>query len=391
MAGLSAQLLIYSATWLALGLGYQLARRVALYWSGAWLLGAIGTGLVYLNTLDLPLPRDLIVNTCVVGAFMLVRGGVNAYTNAPTPRWELAFAAAGIALVEVLRQQGDASTQARVCVFTAIASWPLIATGWRMARWHSTQTRRSRLGLLVLLAPIAITVGLFVVRAVLVLTGTDANNVSYEHGSSYDLIATLLFLLVLGAFNFSMASLVLGALVERLRTLSATDQLTGLANRRVMMRRLVEEHARFLRSSHMYSIVMLDLDYFKRVNDTHGHGVGDQVLKGLADLLQSDQRQTDTLARTGGEEFMLLMPLTDQDGALAHAKRLCDKVAAATLATDVGHLQITLSLGVSEARLDDVSADLVVQRADAALYKAKENGRNRVESAARVVMPGWVL
>ena len=391
MAGLSAQLLIYSATWLALGLGYQLARRVALLWSGAWLLGAIATGLTFLHAMALPLPPDLIVNACSVGAFFLVRAGVDAFINTRTPAWEYGLAVVGLALVEVLRLQGDATTGVRVCLYTALASWPLVVTGWRMARWHAQQIRTSWLAIAVLLTPIVITVGLFIVRAALVLLGTDVNHISYQQDTQFDLVATLVFLVVLGAFNFTLASLVLGALVERLRTLSATDQLTGLANRRVMMRRLVEEHARFLRSSHLYSVVMLDLDHFKRVNDTYGHGVGDQVLKGLADLLQSGQRQTDTLARMGGEEFMLLMPMTDLDGALAHAKRLCERVANATLITDAGPLQITLSLGVAEARLDDVNADLVVNRADAALYRAKENGRNRVESAARVVMPGWVL
>jgi diguanylate cyclase (GGDEF)-like protein len=115
------------------------------------------------------------------------------------------------------------------------------------------------------------------------------------------------------------------------------------------------------------------------------------VLKSLSTLLKNGQRQTDTLARMGGEEFMLLMPMTDLDGALAHAKRLCEKVASAALATSAGVQHITLSMGVAEARLDDPTSDLVVSRADAALYSAKNGGRNRVESAARVVMPGWVL
>lgn len=391
MAGLSAQLLIYSVTWLALGLGYRLKRRVALLWSAAWLLGACATTLLFLNTLELPVSRDLVVNTCAVGAFMLVRVGVNVFVSVRTSPWEWVVTVAGLAALEMLRRGGDANTALRVCTFTVLASMPLLAAGWRMARWHATQPRTSRMAMVILLAPIAITVGSFVVRAVLVVMGTDADSVSYERGSQFDVIATLLFLVVLGAFNFSLASLVLGALVERLHTLSATDQLTGLANRRVMMRRLVEEHARFLRSGQVYSVVMMDLDHFKKVNDTHGHGVGDQVLKGLANLLQSGLRQTDTLARTGGEEFMLLMPMTDVDGAVAHANRLCEKVARATMATDAGVQQITLSLGVSEAGLDDASPEVVVSRADAALYRAKDNGRNRVESAARVVMPGWVL
>ena len=391
MAGLSAQLLVYSAFWLALGLGYRLKRHVALLWSAAWLMGAGATGLLFFNTLELPVSRDLAINSLAVGAFMLVRHGLNAFAGARTGTWEYVVLLGGLVFVELLRLQGDGSVILRVCVFTVLASWPLVATGLRMALWHGALPRPSWWSVMILLIPLVLTVASFVVRAALVLMGADVNAVSYEQGSQFDLLATLLFLAVLGAFNFSLANLVLGALVARLHTLSATDQLTGLANRRVMMRRLVEEHARFLRSSQVYSVVMLDLDHFKKVNDTHGHGVGDQVLKGLAHLLQSNQRQTDTLARTGGEEFMLLMPMTDVDGALAHANRLCERVAHAALATAAGVQHITLSLGVAEAGLDDASGDVVVSRADAALYRAKEGGRNRVESAPRVVMPGWVL
>jgi diguanylate cyclase (GGDEF)-like protein len=178
-------------------------------------------------------------------------------------------------------------------------------------------------------------------------------------------------------------------LIDRLRELSATDQLTGLANRRVMMRRLDEEHSRYLRGGQLYTVVMIDLDHFKRVNDTHGHGVGDQVLRGLAAVLQSCQRRTDTLARTGGEEFMLLMPMTDMDGALLHARRMCERVASSKLPTDVGELQVTLSLGVAEVLPAEISVDTVVSRADAALYQAKANGRNRVEAAQRSSSPAF--
>lgn len=392
MAGLSAQLLVYSMTWLALGVGYRLKRHVALMWSAGWMMGTCATALLFFNTLELPVSRDLVINVLAVGGFLMIRHGVDAFAGAPTPLWEHALALGGLALVEVLRRQGgEATTAWRVCIFTAVASWPLIGIGWRMVRWKMALPRTSYLTIAILLAPLVLTIGSFVFRAVLVVTGTDVNTVNYDQGSNFDLLATLVFLLVLGAFNFSLANLVLGALVERLRTLSATDQLTGLANRRVMMRRLVEEHARFLRSGQVYSVVMMDLDHFKKVNDTHGHGVGDQVLKGLANLLQNSQRQTDTLARTGGEEFMLLMPMTDVDGATAHANRLCERVARAAMATDAGVQHITLSLGVAEAGLDDASGDIVVSRADSALYRAKDAGRNRVEFASRVVMPGWVL
>jgi diguanylate cyclase (GGDEF)-like protein len=127
---------------------------------------------------------------------------------------------------------------------------------------------------------------------------------------------------------------------------------------------------------------MLDLDFFKKVNDTHGHGVGDQVLCSVADVLRNCMRNTDTLARMGGEEFMLLAPLTEEAGAMVQAQRLCQAVREAQLATDAGTLSVTLSLGVASVLPADATDDAVVSRADAALYKAKHGGRDRVQLAS---------
>jgi diguanylate cyclase (GGDEF)-like protein len=293
----------------------------------------------------------------------------------------------GLLLIEVLRSQGDSTTTLRVCIFTAVASWPLAATGWRMVRWAQDSASVSPAIMVVMVAPAVLVMGLFWVRAGLVLLGTDSSAVNFDRGTDFDLIATVLFLIVLGAFNFSLASMVIGAMTERLRMLSDTDQLTELANRRVIMRRLEEEHARFQRSGHGYAVVMLDLDHFKAVNDSHGHAVGDQVLRAVAQELRDCQRRTDTLARIGGEEFLLLMPSTDIDGALAQARRICDRIAALKIATDAGELHITVSLGVAEALLSDASENALVNRADAALYRAKAAGRNRVEAADRALIP----
>ena len=202
------------------------------------------------------------------------------------------------------------------------------------------------------------------------MTGTAISDVRFNQGSDFDLTAAFLFLALLGGFNFSLASLVLGSLILKLRTLSDTDQLTGLFNRRVMMRRLDNEHARYQRSGQRFAIVMFDIDFFKRINDTYGHSVGDQVLQGLARILLACTRQADTLARTGGEEFMLLMPLTDEAGSLAQANRICQTVAQTSLPTDAGPLTVTISVGVALVMPRDQNDDKLVSRADAALYRA---------------------
>ena len=387
MAALSAQLLIYALAWLVMGYGFRLKRAVALQWSLGWLSGAACTGIAFVDLGQLGVSHDLVINTLLVLAFMLLRRGVDAYTNSSTAWWEYLLLVLCVTFVELLRLLLPDQEGLRISIITVAVLWPLGTMAQRIHSWVSRHTKLSPGIMLSIVAPVLLTMGLFTLRPLLVVLGVDSSQVAFEGISPFAIASSLMFLLLLGAFNFSLASLVLGALFERLRRLSATDQLTGLANRRVMMHRLEEEHARFQRSGQVYAIVMMDLDNFKRVNDVYGHGVGDEVLRELARMLKEAQRRTDTLARVGGEEFMLLMPMTDTDGALVQARRFCSRVAQTKVMTKGGELQLTLSLGVAEVLAGDTSADVVVTRADTALYRAKAMGRNRVEFAERPPLP----
>lgn len=381
------QLGIYAVAWLVVGLGFGLNRGVAGLWSAGWFSGMVATALVFLGD-RVPGPfRDLITNTFVVVAFSLIQEGVARYTRTPSYRGLWVALGVGLVLIEWLRLSGGELELVRVCLFTLVACAPLALTSWTMVNWLRTARRAPLWQVGVMVAPVVLTIGVFGVRALAVLADAPDQVLDFGASTNFAVSASVLFLFLLGAFNFSLASLVVGSVIERLRTLSETDQLSGLFNRRVMMRRLAEEHARFLRSAHVYALVMIDVDYFKQVNDRHGHTVGDQVLQGLARELERIKRSTDTLARTGGEEFMLLMPLTDADGAATQARRICEAVSRTPLATDAGPLPVSLSLGVAEVVLSDQAPDAVVLRADAALYQAKALGRNRVEQAPRVAMP----
>lgn len=164
----------------------------------------------------------------------------------------------------------------------------------------------------------------------------------------------------------------------QLERLARSDALTGLNNRMAAEERLSEEHQRFLRSGAPYAALLMDADHFKRVNDSHGHAVGDQVLQQIAATLQAALRATDFAARYGGEEFLALLPDTDADGAVVLAEKIRAAMAASST-TAAG--AVTLSIGVAAALPDDASHEAIVQRADAALYRAKAQGRNRVERA----------
>jgi diguanylate cyclase (GGDEF)-like protein len=167
-------------------------------------------------------------------------------------------------------------------------------------------------------------------------------------------------------------------LVEKnrlLEVLAVTDKLTGLYNRRKLDELLDEELVRARRYEVKVSIIMLDIDHFKRVNDTYGHGVGDDVLVGMATVLRENTREADALGRLGGEEFVVVCRHCDAEACLSAATKLREAIAAHHFPV-VG--QVTSSLGLASCRADDTAATLLA-RADAALYRAKAAGRNRVE------------
>lgn len=158
------------------------------------------------------------------------------------------------------------------------------------------------------------------------------------------------------------------------------DELTGVSNRRHFFQSAEAEFERFRRYKHTFSLLMLDLDHFKNVNDQFGHPIGDKVLKELALIVAKSKRDTDLFGRLGGEEFALLLPETGLSGATDIAVRLrraCHGIKLSPLAG----MRITVSIGVTQVRSDDVNFDAVLARADETLYRAKNNGRDRVEVA----------
>lgn len=387
MASLSIQLVLYSAAWLCLALGFRVKRAAATLWAAGWFFAAMCTGLVYSDGLWGLVQGPMVQNLCIMLAFILLQRGVDKFTDHKSMVWDVFSLIGAVITMEWLGANQPATYLWRVLIFTLAITWPLALMAWRILAWLRGKVLISRAVAWVVVSPILLTLATFWLRAGLVVLGAAEGAVDFANGSGFDLAATLVFLVVLGAFNFSLASLVLGSLIERLRELSATDALTDLPNRRLMMNRLAQEHARFMRSGHAYTLVMMDLDFFKKVNDTYGHTVGDQMLMGVARALRSNLRSSDTLARVGGEEFMLLMPLTDADGALTQAVRIRDKIAQTEIHTDAGGLRATMSLGVAEVLPDDKNVAAVISRADAALYRAKAAGRNGVEVAQRQMLP----
>ncbi|MBZ2167209.1 GGDEF domain-containing protein [Marinobacter sp. F4216] len=155
------------------------------------------------------------------------------------------------------------------------------------------------------------------------------------------------------------------------------DTLTGLANRREAVAQLEQEFARYRRNARTFAILLMDIDLFKSVNDTHGHHIGDQVIVLVAQTLRDQCRKIDTIARWGGEEYLVVLPETETGEALQMAERIRKQIATSSIDVDGKPVAATISVGVASIHPSE-SIDSLLQRADEALYKAKSLGRNRV-------------
>ncbi|WP_020586235.1 GGDEF domain-containing response regulator [Desulfobacter curvatus] len=169
---------------------------------------------------------------------------------------------------------------------------------------------------------------------------------------------------------------------DALREKATRDSLTGLWNHEEIIRILREQLSRAERERGAVSIIMADLDHFKKVNDIHGHMAGDSVLRLTAKRMLSLMRDYDYIGRYGGEEFLVVLPGCDKRHAERIAERLCQVIGSKNMDIPEGMIPVTISLGVATTyKGQNSNANALVQAADIALYRAKENGRNRVEMA----------
>ena len=171
----------------------------------------------------------------------------------------------------------------------------------------------------------------------------------------------------------------LKAAKERAEALARSDELTGLNNRRAFFNDGEQVLGQAKRYAHPFSLIMMDVDNFKHVNDTHGHAAGDDVLVTIANILRNQARETDILGRLGGEEFALILPETTLPDAIAMAERLRIEIENTTVKNTKSDIHITASFGLATLTSQQTSLEDLVNTADDTLYQAKRKGRNRVE------------
>lgn len=236
------------------------------------------------------------------------------------------------------------------------------------------------MGLLLLVGFIAYRLGLLIVRPLDRLTTGAAEVAAGDLGVD----------LPVGKGEVGYLTEVFNGMVARLRegrqqleVLLVTDPLTGISNRRHLMETLESETRRANRSDQSFAILMVDVDRFKKFNDTYGHIAGDEALKVVAKVLQEATREIDHVARYGGEEFMVVLPDTDIGGAVHAAERVRAQLAARSLSVGEQGDTLTLSTGAAEFPADGDSPKSLIASADAALYQAKRRGRDRVVCVSR--------
>ena len=173
-------------------------------------------------------------------------------------------------------------------------------------------------------------------------------------------------------------------MVQKLETMATTDGLTGLLNKRAMLDQAAAKVAAATRFGRKLSVLITDIDWFKKVNDTHGHDIGDVVIKGLADILERVKRTTDVVARFGGEEFVILCEQTDEAGAALLGERIREELEKTVFHTPSGPLSVTCSVGSATFPESGQTWDELFKAADEALYCSKRTGRNRVTAWAPV-------
>jgi diguanylate cyclase (GGDEF)-like protein len=368
---------VFVVNFLALGLIWAYVTRsypkfaAARFWMASAFVGAAGamTALVRLFVAS-PLPL-LLGAAGIIAASCLAAMGIQRFYDRPVS-WRVMAATGALSIcgVVVFMVVFD-HMQLRMISYTLGQALPLVLSlRLLLSPPEGRVSPGARLSGIVILAIIAI----FVARAVGNLLGGDFSAVAGGQSHAV-MVLGLLFLSM--TLNFGFLLMAMDRLRNEVADLALLDDLTGVANRRHLLQRLTEECARSERSGEPFALLVIDLDGFKTINDTHGHGAGDACLRHFTLMAQTRLRPGDMLARTGGDEFCVVLPSSSLREAASIARRIlevCRQDAAGCTGNDI---PIAISIGAAEwDRSIGQFPDRLIAHADHALYAAKKNGKN---------------
>ncbi len=364
-----------SSMWFIAGSWMGLSRKAASDWLRANLMAGVALVMVLLDT---GLPRSLclmISSSLLVIASMSLRRGLQSF----------------------FRQQHAVTRQVLVCAIpcalnllvwlptglieVGIVSSCLLAAATMVQVARDTHEVLAREFMAGTALAADLMLGLTAFYCVLIAAGTLSSRFSPTWMPDPTTTQALLGVTAAGlsiGVSFVLGYIVVMRLVHRLQHLSQHDSLTGLLNRRAIEGSLGKEALRLQRFGGVYSVMLVDIDHFKRINDNLGHAAGDEVLRTVATLLKDHAREVDRVARYGGEEFCVLLPHTDHEGAMQAAERLRSAVHRTDIPWQDEQICVTVSTGLATAQDPDEPLHALLKRADDALYRAKTEGRNRV-------------
>ena len=368
---------VFVVNFLALGLIWAYVIRsypkfaAARFWMASSFVGAAGA-MTALARLFVSSPWPLLSGAAgVIAASCLAAMGIQRFYDRPVS-WRLMTATGTFSLSGVVVFMiGFEHVQLRMLCYTVGQALPLVLA-LRLLLWppEGRASPGAKLSAIVILSIIAI----FLIRAMGNLLGYDF---SARAGGQTHAVMVLGLLFLSMTLNFGFLLMAMDRLRGEVADLALLDDLTGVANRRHLLQRLSEECARSERSGEPFSLLVIDLDGFKTINDTYGHAAGDACLRHFTLMAQTRLRPGDMLARTGGDEFCVVLPSSSLREAAAIARRVlevCRQDAASCTAKDI---PIAISIGVAEwDRGIGQFPDRLIAHADHALYAAKKNGKN---------------
>ncbi|WP_398465609.1 GGDEF domain-containing protein [Tardiphaga sp.] len=373
---------VFDVNFLALGVVWAYVARsypnlhAARYWAAAAFTAAIGMVVSLLRSLveiDPLVPIVLGNGMLLIATSLAVMGVSRFYDRPPNWRWEFALIAVGVVGLAIFTVWHD-SIAMRIAVYAVVQSISVAGTiPLSLSRSNGGRTAGSYLS-----ATLAVLV--IVAHTVRSLCGLLESGGTMGFVELNQVQAVLLLVLVFLTMSWNFAFLVMA--IDRLRDevaeLALVDDLTGVANRRHLVQRLSEECALAHRTQKPFALLAIDLDGFKEINDGHGHAAGDDCLRHFTVMTQSKLRPGDLLARSGGDEFCIVLPSTSVSEAAAIAHRILDACRADAAACMPGEVQIAASIGVAQwqSRIGQYPERLIAA-ADQALYVAKNDGKNR--------------
>jgi diguanylate cyclase (GGDEF)-like protein len=355
-------------------LGAQLlgtARGAVVHWV-AWSLLSSVTWFTLAARLDSPPLVGILVG--VIGVLCLQRG-IRLFIGRP-PTYRLQAGMLLAVVVAFVLTQSFPVRALQATVNYSVLGWLYFGTA-RDLYTHARHQIGFRWPWLLCL-PLVLGGAAYGSRAVRAVVEPDSVLTEMTTNSALNLGSALAFVVLVLALHATLMALVVTRLTGELRRMSRHDSLTGLLNRRAMEELLFAQVQRSVRAREPFAVMMLDLDHFKRVNDHYGHAVGDQALKHVAKLLRGSVREVDSLARFGGEEFVVLMPGASLVQAQPMAERLRERLCTTPLVVADTTVPLSISIGIAQWRGGEEDLSQLLVRADTALFRAKDQGRNRV-------------